>query len=164
MKITELNGLIKIEASEGKVLTTLTPSSLRMKTLYTDKASIANYIEVNEEPKISIPHDIDTEKAEEKLGGLTLVDAYHKLLNQNRLLKEENEKLNQLINITMKATDMTYSILEPSLTNTLVEDKSENSLVDMYVAMIERELKTIEEIPTKYRNEVELILNKTNEE
>lgn len=90
--------------------------------------------------------------------GQPLTETYNQLLNENRVLKEEIEEQNHLINIIMTSTDMMYFMLEPLLADVLVEDKT-NSLVDMYVAMVKRGLKTVEEIPTGCRKEVELILN-----
>lgn len=116
MKITELNGLIKLEAEEGKALTTLTPSSLRTKLIYLGKNdSSDNYVEVNEEPEIELPlyEEPNIEEPEDTLNGLTLVEAYHQLLNENRVLKEENKAQGELINVTMTAVDEMFSMIEP---------------------------------------------------
>lgn len=163
MKITDLDGLIKLEAEEGKVLTTLTPSSLRTKLIYLGKSDSAdNYVEVNEEPEIELPFygEPDIEEPEEILNGLTLAEAYYKLMNENRVLKEENEIQDMLINTTMMATDEMFQMLEPLLMglNTHKVEGGVNPMVDMYVAMITRGLKTIDQVPVRYRDEVAKIL------
>ena len=161
MKIIEINGLITLEAETGKVLTTLLPSSLRAKVLYLgiyDKAD--NYIEINEEPEIELPEEPNIEEPEEVLNGLTLAEAYYKLINENRVLKETNEIQDMLINTTMMATDEMFQMLEPLLMglNTHKIEGGVNPMVDMYVAMITRGLKTIDQVPVRYRDEVAKIL------
>lgn len=137
MKINMLKGMLEIIADEGKVLTTLSPSALRVKLLYTSEENKDYYIEVDEFPEIEIPEDLDIEEPREVLNGYTLVEAYHLLLNENRVLKEENEKQNKMINIIMRATSEIYTILEPLLVNSF----------------------TIDKIPEKYREQVEEIIN-----
>lgn len=137
MKINMLKGMLEIIADEGKVLTTLSPSALRVKLLYTSEENKDYYIEIDEFPEIEIPEDLDIEEPREVLNGYTLVEAYHLLLNENRVLKEENEKQNKMINIIMRATSEIYTILEPLLVNSF----------------------TIDKIPEKYREQVEEIIN-----
>ena len=150
MKINDLNGMLEIIADEGKILTTLSPSILRVKLLYTSKDNKDNYIEVDEFPEIEIPEDLDIEEPEEVLNGLTLTEAYYQLLNENRVLKEENKKQDELIDITLMATDQMYCLLEPLLANMYAEGEAINPLVNMYVAMVQRGLlKTIEQVPEK---------------
>ena len=160
MKIIEINGLITLEADAGKVLTTLLPSNLRAEILYLgiyDRAD--NYIEIDEVPEIELPfEEPDLEEQQEELNGLTLVEAYHLLLNENRVLKEVNKKQDELIDITMMATDEMYMMLEPLLAETLSE-RSASKMVDMYVAMVQRGIKTIEQVPVRYREQVKKILD-----
>ena len=116
MKIIEINGLITLEADAGKVLTTLLPSSLRAEVLYLGIYDSAdNYIEIDEEPEIELPlyEEPNIEEPEDTLNGLTLVEAYHQLLNENRVLKEENKAQGELINVTMTAVDEMFSMIEP---------------------------------------------------
>lgn len=149
MKINMLKGMLEIIADEGKVLTTLSPSALRVKLLYTSEENKDYYIEVDEFPEIEIPEDLDIEEPEEVLNGLTLTEAYYQLLNENRLLKEENKKQDELIDITLMATDQMYCLLEPLLASMYVEDEAVNPLVSMYAAMVQRGLKTISHIPER---------------
>ena len=80
------------------------------------------------------------------------------------VLQEENIKLtetsimqDELINTTMLATDEMYMMLEPLLAETL-GGRSVSKMVDMYVAMVQRGIKTIEQVPVRYREQVKKIL------
>lgn len=163
MKIIEINGLITLEADAGKVLTTLLPSSLRAEVLYLGIYDSAdNYVEIDEVPEIELPlyEEPDLEEQQEELNGYTLVEAYHLLLNENRVLKEENKKQDELIDITMRATDEMFQMLEPLLMglNTHKIEGGVNPMVDMYVAMIQRGLKKLEQVPQRYKAEGARIL------
>ena len=75
----------------------------------------------------------------------------------------EAEKINQiqyeLINISLLATDEMFCILEPLLSSVnIINAKGVSKMVDMYVAMVQRGLKTIEDVPLRYREEVKRIL------
>lgn len=61
------------------------------------------------------------------------------------------------------ATDEMYMMLEPileAMPQTIKNERMVSKMVDMYVAMVIRGLKTIEEVPARYRKEVQDILNK----
>lgn len=62
----------------------------------------------------------------------------------------------------MLATDEMYMILELLLANMLVDNEAINQLVNMYVAIIKRGLKTIEQVPEKWREQVKEILSESN--
>ena len=74
---------------------------------------------------------------------------------RNRELEEVNEQQDELIDITMMATDEMYSMLEP-----LMEAVEPMGLLDcskmaqMYVAMVQRGIKKIEDVPSRYQEEV----------
>ena len=74
---------------------------------------------------------------------------------RNRELEEVNEQQDELIDITMMATDEMYSMLEP-----LMEAVEPMGLLDcskmaqMYVAMVRRGIKKIEDVPRRYQEEV----------
>lgn len=114
MKINNLKGMLEIIAEEGKVLTTLTPSNLRVKLLYTSEENKDYYIEIDEHPVIELPEEeLHIDKPEEQLNGLTLVEAYHQLLNENRVLQETTKQQNELINVAMTAIDEMFTMIEP---------------------------------------------------
>ena len=59
--------------------------------------------------------------------------------------------------------DRVYTMLEPILEmipQTMSLERSVSKMVDMYVAMVQRGLKTIEQVPARYREEVTEILAK----
>lgn len=86
---------------------------------------------------------------------------------ENEEIKEVNNTQDILIDTTMMATDEVYTMLEPILEMMPMtmsidgEMKGGSSkMVDMYVAMVQRGLKTIEQVPARYREEVTEILAK----
>lgn len=91
------------------------------------------------------------------------------LTQQTTNLKEENIELKQIIKIqnnlidaTMEATDEIYSIIEallPSKLTKTTKERGEGKMIDLYVAMVQRGLKTLEEIPVRYRAKVKEILD-----
>lgn len=140
------NGVIrKLVAEEGKKL--YSPSSNTYHdVIYLGKnASPDKYREVNDPFKLS---DI------EELNGR--VDVQTKVNNDQ----------NDLIDISLLAMDEMYMMLEPVLmmmpmTLSMEEDeqpKGVSKMVDLYVAMVMRGLKTIEQVPERYREEVKRIL------
>lgn len=75
--------------------------------------------------------------------------------NKISILTEENKKQDELIDISLMATDEMYMMLEPLLANSIsLNNKYSSKMVSMYVAMVERGLKTIDEVPLRYREEV----------
>ena len=76
-------------------------------------------------------------------------------------IKEENKTQDMLIDTTMLATDELYTMIEPILETvpqTMSIERRVSKMVDMYVCMVQRGLKTIEQIPARYREEVRRIL------
>ena len=90
------------------------------------------------------------------------------IVNVNETLEEKIEKLQEenktqdiLIDTTMLATDELYTMVEPileAIPQTMALERSTSKMVDMYVCMIQRGLKTIEQVPERYREEVKRIL------
>lgn len=78
-------------------------------------------------------------------------------------LQETNQTQDSLIDISLCATDEMYLMIEPLLEvipQTLNNERMISKMVDMYVAMVIRGLKTIDEVPARYRKEVQNILDK----
>ena len=70
-----------------------------------------------------------------------------------------NQQQDELINITMLATDEMFMMLEPLLMQTVtLQEGGDSKMVDMYVAMVQRGLKTIDQVPARYREQVREIL------
>lgn len=80
---------------------------------------------------------------------------------ENEKLKQTNEIQDELIDINMCATDEMYVLLEPLLAqsiSTMSLERGVSKMVDLYVAMIQRGLKTIEQVPERYREQVREVL------
>ena len=159
MKVTQLDGITLIESNEGLYITTVIPSELKATKLYLGiNDSIENYKEVEEVLNI-LPTEEDFNEETTELLGVSLKEAYFNLAKENQELKEENQTQSELIDITMMATDEMFSLIEPMLSNLKsATRKGVTPMVEMYVAMVQRGLKTIDEVPARYRAEVERIL------
>lgn len=75
-------------------------------------------------------------------------------------LKEVNKTQDILIDTTMLATDEIFTMIEPILeiVPQNILEKGVSKMVEMYVAMIQRGIKTIDQVPVRYREEVRRIL------
>ena len=94
-------------------------------------------------------------------GETTIEERVELLEDENKKIKEVNNTQDILIDTTMMATDEVYTMLEPILEmipQTMSLERSVSKMVDMYVAMVQRGLKTIEQVPVRYREEVSRIL------
>ena len=81
-----------------------------------------------------------------------------KLITKITEIDKENLIQNELIDISLLATDEMFMMLEPLLESMMINERGLNKMVEMYVAMIMRGLKTVDEVPLRYREEVRLIL------
>ena len=66
--------------------------------------------------------------------------------------------------MTMLALDEMFILFEPMLMTTMSilsvnEREVRNPMVELYVVMIQRGLKTIDQVPARYREEVKAILD-----
>ena len=85
-----------------------------------------------------------------------------KTLLENRIsnVEKENDTQDEVINTTMMATDELFMMLEPLLlSDTYNLERSVSKMVEMYVAMIQRGIKTIDQVPTRYREQVKELLS-----
>lgn len=74
-------------------------------------------------------------------------------------LEEVNATQDRLIDISLLATDEIFMMIEPLLSEVNTYNVGgNNKMVDMYVAMVQRGLKTIDEVPVRYREQVKNIL------
>lgn len=90
-----------------------------------------------------------------------IVEVTETLEEKIEKLQEENKTQDILIDTTMLATDEIYTMIEPileAIPQNISLERSTSKMVDMYVCMIQRGLKTIEQIPIRYREEVKRIL------
>ena len=84
------------------------------------------------------------------------------LKNSNSIQEqyEVNQNQDNLIDISLYATDEMYMMIEPLLSAVpqTMSERMVSKMVDMYVAMVIRGLKRIEEVPARYREQVKEIL------
>ena len=75
-------------------------------------------------------------------------------------IQQVNSGQDDLIDIALLATDEMYMMIEPLLAAQpqTINGKGVSKMVDMYVAMVIRGLKTIDEVPVRYREQVKEIL------
>ena len=81
-----------------------------------------------------------------------------KLITKITEIDKENLIQNELIDISLLATDEMFMILEPLLEAVQINERGMSKMIDMYVAMIMRGLKTVDEVPLRYREDVRRIL------
>ena len=103
------------------------------------------------------------------LGKYANVDDYEEVLCEPKTelilqVNEDNKIQDKVIDISMMALDELYYMLEPILmsvvtTTANIEEKVVNPMVELYVVMVQRGLKTLDEVPARYRKQVEEILN-----
>lgn len=103
------------------------------------------------------------------LGKYANVDDYEEVLCEPKTelilqVNEDNKIQDKVIDISMMALDELYYMLEPILmsvvtTTANIEEKVVNPMVELYVVMVQRGLKTLDEVPARYRKQVKEILN-----
>ena len=79
-------------------------------------------------------------------------------------IKSVNNVQDEIIDMTMLALDEMFEMFEPMLSSSiksisLNNEEVRNPMVELYVVMIQRGLKTIDQIPARYREEVKAILD-----
>ena len=92
-------------------------------------------------------------------------------ISQNEEVKQSIEEIksvnsiqDEMIDTTMLALDEMFEMFEPMLSSSiksmsLNNEEVRNPMVELYVVMIQRGLKTIDQIPARYREEVKAILD-----
>lgn len=88
-------------------------------------------------------------------------------LNEKVDILEQNDQMHDgIIDTTMMAIDEIFMMIEPFLDMIPLamtidsREEKRDPMVELYVAMIQRGLKTLEQVPVRYRAEVEDLLNK----
>lgn len=146
-KLLELNGLrIYVKNPEPQLIETNVTEQIFL-SCYKDKTHLFVTGGIDGGVQAKFPLD----------GGKAIQD----LSTKNIALKETNDTQDVLINTTMLATDEMFTMLEPLLSEVaqvLSLERSVSKMVDMYVAMVQRGLKTIEQVPARYREEVRELL------
>ena len=79
----------------------------------------------------------------------------------------ENQEQFELIDTTLLAMDEIFMLMEPILAmvpmTTSIEREVVNPMVELYVVMVQRGLKSLDQVPARYREQVAEILNKVVE-
>lgn len=139
MKITNKGNLRILESDVGYIL-------YNKKTdTYSEKVYLGIYGDIEDYEEI-----ID-EKFANKL--------YDNIQSLNKKIEERTNLQNELIDINMFAVDEIFSLIEPLLLMSLSTEET-SKMAELYVAMIKRGLKTLDEIPSKYRGQVVKLLEK----
>lgn len=91
---------------------------------------------------------------------ISVLNEESNVLNRLDEINITNKNQDNLIDVTLCATDEMYMMIEPLLAAQpqMINEKEVSKMVDMYVAMVIRGLKTIDEVPVRYREQVKEIL------
>ena len=95
------------------------------------------------------------------LGKNDSIDNYTEEIDEKYINPEFIEQNELTIDLLLYTIDELYTSIEPLLTMIPMTIETENKvskLVNFYVLMIKRDLKTIEEIPERFREEVNKLL------
>ena len=97
---------------------------------------------------------------------LTRLDTHDEIIDVNMLaLDELSVTHDELFDVNMLAIDELFTILDSLMVETysLNEEMEVNPMVELYVVMVQRGLKTLEQVPARYREQVRQILEKVEE-
>jgi hypothetical protein len=90
---------------------------------------------------------------------LALTNEVSTLSLRNRETQETNETQDHIIDASLCAVDELYMMYETTQeVEAMSADEEGSRMVDMYVAMVQRGLKTIDQVPVRYREKVREIL------
>lgn len=86
-------------------------------------------------------------------------------VSQNEEVFSRLDTHDKIIDVNMLAIDELFTILEPLMVETysMNEEMEVNPMVELYVVMVQRGLKTLEQVPARYREQVRQILEKVEE-
>lgn len=102
---------------------------------------------------------LSTVARELKLENTALIEQAETLEQQLLVANETNDYQDSLIDVSLLATDELYTLIEPLLPEfSTLNTKGGNAMVDAYVAMVIKGLKTIDQVPSRYREEVKRVL------
>ena len=142
MRYVEKNGLRILESEFGYLIHNKTNDG------YSEKVYLGKYASLD-----------DFEEVED-------INADKKLVQKVVNIENENNTQYEIIDMTMLALDEIFLLIEPilmmvpmtmSLNNEEIAEVR-NPMVELYVVMIQRGLKTIDQVPARYREEVKAIL------
>ena len=164
MHYIERNGLRILESDFGYLIHNKTNDSYSEKVYLGKYASLDDFEEVKDENidrrLIEKVKNIDEENKNQSM----LIDTTLIAIDEVYTISEaENIEQFELLDITLLAIDEIFILLEPLLDMSIMSLSSRkevrNPMIELYVVMIQRGLKTIEEVPARYREEVKAILD-----
>lgn len=107
-----------------------------------------------------IPTNVQTVIANLKRENEELNDAVSLMSLKNEEIILVNETQNELIDISLCATDEIFTMIEPLLPELInLSERGVTKMIDLYVAMVIRNLKTIDQVPERYREQVKKVLD-----
>lgn len=91
---------------------------------------------------------------------ISVLNEESNVLNRLDEINTTNKNQDNLIDISLCATDEMYMMIESllSATTQTMNERMVSKMIDLYVAMVIRGLKTIDEVPARYREQVKEIL------
>lgn len=94
------------------------------------------------------------------------LDTHDEIIDINMMALDELAVTHdEIIDVNMLAIDELFTIIESLMVETysLNEETEVNPMVELYVVMVQRGLKTLEQVPARYREQVRQILEKVEE-
>lgn len=73
-------------------------------------------------------------------------------------LKKTIDEHSELLNTSLMVTDEIYTLLEPLLVNMYSEDKNSERLINLYLVLVQRGIKSIDDIPFIIREQVKKLI------
>lgn len=105
--------------------------------------------------------NLKIEQEQTTMKQLTLEEKVQLQEDKINTLTEENKKQDEVIDVALLATDEIFMMLEPLLVSQVSTlNTNVNKITEMYVLMVQRGLKTIDEVPASYREAVRIIIEK----
>lgn len=160
--------IYKYKDEKGRTVISPYEPSCEYEQMYRLIAQSENYILTN---YIVFTQCIDVTKKELPLWFEVHKDDLETPISQNEEIKQSIEEIksvnsiqDEIIDMTMLALDEMFEMFEPMLSlsiksMSLNNKEVNNPMVELYVVMIQRGLKTIDQVPARYREEVKAILD-----
>lgn len=116
---------------------------------------------VNEIPEIEVPQFKQVVYKYNQEDNTVYTELIDRPLTAEEQLQKKVEQQDLTIDTMLLATDELYTMVEPLLASIpqSINVRGVSKMVDLYVVMVMRGLKTIEEVPARYRQQVKDILN-----
>ena len=160
--------IYKYKDEKGRTVISPYKPSCEYEQMYRLIAQSEDYILTN---YIVFTQCIDVTKKELPLWFEVHKDDLETPISQNEEIKQSIEEIksvnstqDEIIDMTMLALDEMFEMFEPMLSlsiksMSLNNKEVNNPMVELYVVMIQRGLKTIDQVPERYKADVQALLN-----